>query len=142
MAGPLRRGEAEPSCILLLWCGRRETGLRASTHSGDWRAPVWAWGFRQDAECKGTKGARGWDGSKAKVGGKKMGFSGGSTKRFLTNPNLMAMRLGNRRGAERAGRGWVGLPLPESARGRRTRRQQPQPGLCVLVLGKSLTGGA
>jgi len=55
----------------------------------------------------------GGTGPKAKVGGKKTGFLGGSTKRLLTNPNLMAMRLGNRRGAERAGRGWVGLPLPE-----------------------------
>ena len=127
MAGPLRRGEAEPSCILLLRCGRRETGLRASPHSGDWCGGLGI----QDAEDKETNGARGWDGSKAKVGGKKMGFLGGSTKRLLTNPNLMAMRLGNRRAEQRAGRGWVGLPLPESARGRRTSQgNNPDPG-CV-----------
>ena len=47
MAEPLRREEAEPSCILLLRCGRRE-------HSGDWCG-----GLGMDAECKETKGARG-----------------------------------------------------------------------------------
>jgi hypothetical protein len=70
---------------------------------------------------KRVREPRGWGGSKAKVGGKRMGFLGGSTKRLLTNPTLMAMRLGNRR-AERAGR-VGGSPVARETRGQGNNRR-------------------
>lgn len=61
------------------WCGGACGGIQAARRSAE-----------------ETKGAGGWDGSKAKVGGKRMRFSSGSTKRLLLLANLMVMRLGNR----------------------------------------------
>lgn len=61
------------------WCGGACGGIQAARRSAE-----------------ETKGAGGWDGSKAKVGGKRMRFSSGSTKRLLLLANLMLMRLGNR----------------------------------------------
>jgi hypothetical protein len=63
------------------WCGGACGGIQAARRSAE-----------------ETKGAGGWDGSKAKVGGKRMRFSSGSTKRLLLLANLMVMRLGNRGG--------------------------------------------
>lgn len=70
-----------------------------------------ACGFRMREKCKETRVCEEGDGSKAKVGGKRTGFLGGSTKRLLTN--LILCAWGNCR-AQRAGRG---SRCPRLARG-------------------------
>lgn len=71
MIEPWRR-QAERSCILVGGASAPATGVGAG-RLGEFTG----------CEVQGDNGARGWDGSKAKVGGKKMGFLGGSTKRLL-----------------------------------------------------------